>query len=70
MGVISPTFQPLRLFFRRQFLLLGGQQGMNLVLHPRLEPGAFDMERRVVLEELAQTEDQPEEVAVQQLLSR
>lgn len=43
---------------------------LDLVLHPRLEPGAFDMERRVVLEELAQTEDQPEEVAVQQLLSR
>lgn len=43
---------------------------LDLVLHPRLEAGAFDMERRVVLEELAQTEDQPEEVAVQQLLSR
>ena len=43
---------------------------LDLVLHPRLEPGAFDMERRVVLEELAQTEDQPEEVALQQLLSR
>ena len=43
---------------------------LDLVLHPRLEAGAFAMERRVVLEELAQTEDQPEEVAVQQLLSR
>lgn len=43
---------------------------LDLVLHPSLEAGAFDMERRVVLEELAQTEDQPEEVAVQQLLSR
>ena len=43
---------------------------LDLVLHPRLEAAAFDMERRVVLEELAQTEDQPEEVAVQQLLSR
>lgn len=43
---------------------------LDLVLHPRLESEAFDMERRVVLEELAQTEDQPEEVAVQQLLSR
>ena len=43
---------------------------LDLVLHPRLESGAFDLERRVVLEELAQSEDQPEEVAVQQLLSR
>jgi len=43
---------------------------LDLVLHPRLDPDAFAMERRVVLEELAQTEDQPEEVAVQQLLSR
>lgn len=43
---------------------------LDLVLHPRLESESFAMERRVVLEELAQTEDQPEEVAVQQLLSR
>ena len=43
---------------------------LDLVLHPRLESSAFDLERRVVLEELAQSEDQPEEVAVQQLLSR
>jgi len=42
---------------------------LDLVLHPRLEDAAFAMERRVVLEELAQSEDQPEEVAVQQLLS-
>ncbi|MFM7315203.1 MAG: M16 family metallopeptidase [Cyanobium sp.] len=43
---------------------------LDLVLQPRLEPAAFDLERRVVLEELAQSEDQPDEVAVQQLLSQ
>jgi predicted Zn-dependent peptidase len=43
---------------------------LDLVLHPRLDPEAFDLERRVVLEELAQNEDQPEEVALQELLSR
>lgn len=43
---------------------------LDLVLHPRLESEAFDLERRVVLEELAQNEDQPEEVALQQLLTR
>ncbi|MEB3262878.1 MAG: pitrilysin family protein [Synechococcus sp.] len=42
---------------------------LDLVLHPRLDPEAFAMERQVVLEELAQCEDQPEEVAVQRLLS-
>ena len=42
---------------------------LDLVLEPRLEPEAFAMERQVVLEELAQSEDQPEEVAVQQLLA-
>jgi len=41
---------------------------LDLVLHPRLEAEAFAMERQVVLEELAQSEDQPEEVALQQLL--
>ncbi|MFY8149692.1 MAG: M16 family metallopeptidase [Prochlorococcaceae cyanobacterium] len=41
---------------------------LDLVLHPRLEGEAFAMERQVVLEELAQSEDQPEEVAVQRLL--
>ncbi len=41
---------------------------LDLVLHPRLDPDAFAMERQVVLEELAQCEDQPEEVAVQRLL--
>jgi zinc protease len=38
------------------------------VLAPRLEAEAFAMERQVVLEELAQSEDQPEEVALQRLL--
>lgn len=41
----------------------------DLVLEPRLEAEAFDLERQVVLEELAQSEDQPEEVALQRLLS-
>jgi predicted Zn-dependent peptidase len=42
---------------------------LDLVLEPRLEAEAFAMERQVVLEELAQSEDQPEEVALQRLLS-
>jgi zinc protease len=42
---------------------------LDLVLEPRLDPEAFAMERQVVLEELAQSEDQPEEVALQSLLS-
>ncbi len=41
---------------------------MDLVLHPRLEPQAFEMERQVVLEELAQSEDQPDDIALQELL--
>ena len=41
---------------------------LDLVLNPRLEAEAFVMERQVVLEELAQSEDQPEEVALQRLL--
>ncbi|WP_254967050.1 pitrilysin family protein [Cyanobium sp. CH-040] len=41
---------------------------LDLVLEPRLDDQAFQMERQVVLEELAQSEDQPEEVALQQLL--
>jgi zinc protease len=41
---------------------------LELVLSPRLEAGAFAMERLVVLEELSQSEDQPEEVAMQRLL--
>ena len=43
---------------------------LDLVLHPRLEPEAFRLERQVVLEELAQSEDQPEEVAMQRLLNQ
>jgi zinc protease len=42
---------------------------LDLVLQPSLEEEAFVMERQVVLEELAQSEDQPEEVALQQLLA-
>jgi len=42
---------------------------LELVLEPRLDPADFEMERQVVLEELAQSEDQPEELALQQLLS-
>jgi predicted Zn-dependent peptidase len=42
---------------------------LDLVLEPRLDPEAFAMERQVVLEELAQSEDQPEEVALQRLLT-
>ena len=42
---------------------------LDLVLQPRLEREAFATERRVVLEELAQSEDQPEEVALQTLLA-
>ena len=42
---------------------------LDLVLRPRLEDDAFAMERQVVLEELAQSEDQPEEVALQRLLA-
>jgi predicted Zn-dependent peptidase len=43
---------------------------LDLVLQPRLDGGDFAMERQVVLEELAQSEDQPEEVAFQELLRR
>ena len=41
---------------------------LDLVLQPRLDASDFAMERQVVLEELAQSEDQPEEVAFQELL--
>ena len=40
----------------------------QLVLQPGLERESFQMERLVVLEELSQSEDQPEEVAFQRLL--
>jgi len=43
---------------------------LDLVLQPRLDPTDFAMERQVVLEELAQSEDQPEEVAFQELLQQ
>lgn len=43
---------------------------LDLVLEPRLNGDDFAMERQVVLEELAQSEDQPEEVAFQELLRR
>jgi predicted Zn-dependent peptidase len=42
---------------------------LDLVLQPRLDAHDFDLERQVVLEELAQSEDQPEEVALQRLLA-
>jgi predicted Zn-dependent peptidase len=42
---------------------------LDLVLEPQLEAAAFDLERQVVLEELAQSEDQPDEVALQRLLT-
>jgi zinc protease len=41
----------------------------RLVLTPGLQEQDFQLERQVVLEELAQSEDQPEEVAFQQLLA-
>lgn len=43
---------------------------LELVLAPRLDADDFQMERQVVLEELAQSEDQPEEQAIQRLLAR
>jgi len=42
---------------------------LDLVLDPRLDADDFGMEKQVVLEELAQSEDQPEEVAFQRLLA-
>tara|TARA_B100001939_G_scaffold275005_1_gene243023 strand:+ start:961 stop:2217 length:1257 start_codon:yes stop_codon:yes gene_type:complete len=41
----------------------------QLVLQPEIRPDDFVLERQVVLEELAQSEDQPEERAFQQLLA-
>ncbi len=41
---------------------------LDLVLAPALDPEAFAMERQVVLEELAQSEDQPDDRALQVLL--
>lgn len=42
---------------------------LDLVLEPALRDDAFRMEREVVLEEIAQYRDQPDEVVVQQLLA-
>ena len=41
---------------------------IDLVLRPRLDQDDLDMERQVVLEELAQSQDQPDEMALQTLL--
>lgn len=41
---------------------------LELVLSPRLDPDELDLERQVVLEELAQSQDQPDEMALQTLL--
>lgn len=41
---------------------------LDLVLQPRLSGDDFDLERGVVLEELAQSQDQPDELALQTLL--
>ncbi|MBM5826749.1 MAG: insulinase family protein [Cyanobacteria bacterium M_surface_7_m2_040] len=41
---------------------------LDLVLQPRLDRHDFDLERQVVLEELAQSQDQPDEMALQTLL--
>ncbi|WP_320667592.1 pitrilysin family protein [Prochlorococcus sp. MIT 1307] len=42
---------------------------LDLVLQPALLPSAYAMEREVVLEEIAQQNDQPDEKAFQKLLS-
>ncbi|WP_320664359.1 pitrilysin family protein [Prochlorococcus sp. MIT 1223] len=41
---------------------------IELVLYPAIEPNAFRMERKVVLEEIAQHNDQPDEQIFQKLL--
>ena len=41
---------------------------VDLVLQPRLDSDDVEMERQVVLEELAQSQDQPDEMALQTLL--
>ena len=43
---------------------------LDLVLNPSLEEEAFGLERDVVLEEIAQYADQPDEQVLQQLLSK
>jgi len=42
---------------------------LDLVLQPALQPEAYAMEREVVLEEIAQYRDQPDEQVIQQLLT-
>ena len=48
------------------------EEGLNLILElilfPRIEPDAFEMEREVVLEEIAQNIEQPEEIIYMKLL--
>lgn len=41
---------------------------LDLVLRPRLDQDDLELERQVVLEELAQSQDQPDEMALQTLL--
>lgn len=43
---------------------------LELVLQPSLDPGGFSTERGVVLEEIAQYADQPNEQVLQLLLSK
>ena len=43
---------------------------LELVLHPALTTDDFGLEREVVLEEIAQYADQPDERVIQNLLSR
>ena len=43
---------------------------LDLVLHPALEQESFRLEREVVLEEMAQYADQPDELVLQQLLKQ
>ena len=43
---------------------------LELVLHPALADEDFEMEREVVLEEIAQYADQPDERVIQELLTR
>ena len=43
---------------------------LDLVLHPALEQESFRLEREVVLEEMAQYADQPDEQVLQQLLKQ
>ena len=53
----------------KEALLLACELLPQLVLKPEIRSDDFVLERQVVLEELAQSEDQPEEQAFQQLLA-